>query len=176
MGRFSKDQNDWLFNISKEVLTRKEITCKFNQKFNQNRPVSSINKWFFRHGIKTGRDFRFKSGYIHKVVRIGGTRINTQTGCLMVKSAEPDIWVRATKYVWEKANGPVPKGMCVKLKDVRKKGQWPDLQDLELISNHELLVRNTLGYDEVDVKYKQTTANVAKLIVKVSNIRNKRFY
>lgn len=51
-------------------------------------------------------------------------------------------WVLLHRYIWEQANGPIPKGMIITFKDGNELNA--DLSNLELISKAENMKRNTI--------------------------------
>lgn len=61
---------------------------------------------------------------------------------LYIKLAEPNKWEFLHRHVWEKANGPIPKGMNLVFKDGNQNNC--SLDNLELISNDQLMIRNTI--------------------------------
>jgi hypothetical protein len=76
---------------------------------------------------------------------IGSTRIS-KDGYLQRKVSDtgypPRDWVGVHVLTWEKAHGPVPPGHIVAFKD-RKKDNTV-LENLELLSRRELMLRNTI--------------------------------
>lgn len=52
-----------------------------------------------------------------------------------IKTAEPNVWILHARYVWEKANGPIPRGMGIHHKDRDKLNDA--LDNLELVSKAE---------------------------------------
>ena len=75
-------------------------------------------------GVITTR-FNKKAGYAYKYIRIGEGN-----------------WEDLKRHIWEQANGPVPSGFNVVFK-TGTHGNY-ELSNIELVSNAELLDRNTL--------------------------------
>jgi hypothetical protein len=75
-------------------------------------------------GVITTR-FNKKAGYSYKYIRIG-----------------EGLWVDLKRHIWEQANGPVPSGFNVVFK-TGAHGNY-DLSNIEIVTNAELLDRNTL--------------------------------
>lgn len=65
-------------------------------------------------------------------------------------------------YIWEQANGPVPKGMVVAFIN----GDKCELENLMLISRPELLNLNRLGYKDMPAELKPSVLALSKLQVK----------
>lgn len=61
---------------------------------------------------------------------------------MMIKVAEPGDWELLQRNVWEKANGPIPKGMNIIFKDGNYRNC--NLDNLEMISDKNLMSRNTI--------------------------------
>ena len=77
-------------------------------------------------------------------------------------------WQYLSNYNWEKANGPKPKGYNVVFKD--KDTLNCDIENLELISNAELMQRNTIiQYPE---ELQQLIRIKSKLNKEINNIEN----
>lgn len=64
--------------------------------------------------------------------RVGSERI-TRDG-VEIKIADPGVWIAKTRYLWEKANGPIPAGMIVRNTGHVHKFK---LEDLRLITRAE---------------------------------------
>ncbi|MCK5134855.1 MAG: HNH endonuclease [Bacteroidales bacterium] len=89
----------------------------------------------------------FKPGIIPKnTVPVGTIRERhnyKRDSCyLLIKVAEPGEWEHLHRHVWEAENGPIPKKMNLVFKD----GNFRNcqLENLELITNDELMRRNTI--------------------------------
>ena len=102
---------------------------------------------------------------------IGHERIRPKDGFILIKVVEKNPYTGSpTRYkhkhvhVWEQANGPVPEGMVVALRDSDKTNCEPD--KLMLISQAELLELNRHGYRNVPVEIKPSVLALTKLKVK----------
>ncbi len=128
--------------------TSQEITDMLNQKYNDNRTMRSVRSLMSRNGIQNkmqGCNTHFKQGgkpwnkgmkgmpgystgckatqfkvghipYTHLPI---GSEVERE-GILLVKTAEPNVWMRKHIMVWEMHNGPVPEGYVVSFKDLDK--------------------------------------------------------
>ena len=80
----------------------------------------------------------------HKLVGTISERSNYKRGStyMYIKIAEPRTWVMLHRYNWENVYGPIPRGMNLVFKD----GDFRNCQveNLELITNDELMRRNTI--------------------------------
>jgi hypothetical protein len=61
---------------------------------------------------------------------------------LYIKVAELNKWEMLHRHLWEKEHGPIPKGINLVFKDGNQKNC--SLDNLELISNAGLMIRNTV--------------------------------
>lgn len=162
------------------TLSRRELTVKFNKKFNRNLQVGNIKAICTRNQWLTGRTGHFKVGsqiWKNRVSKpnsgsfkkgnaprkknpLGHERIH-RNGMIEVKVAEPKVYQFKQRTIWEKLHGPVPEGFVVTFKDGNNRNFVPS--NLELISRLELLKRNTLDYKNQHISLKPTIALIAKL-------------
>lgn len=94
---------------SKETIAKfKEHSFKKGQK-----PMNPIKK-----GERISKETEFKKGGTpHNKVEVGTIKIrkvkNTYKYDYFIKIKEPNIWITYWQYVWEQANGSIPKGMVI---------------------------------------------------------------
>lgn len=122
----------------------------------------------------------FKAGHCpsnHKPVgtiieRTDGRTKKTERKRKWIKVAEPNKWVLLSRYVYEEAYGPVPKGKKV----LHLNGDSLDckLENLVLVSSRELMQINKDGLVSNDIEIGKAAVNVAKLEISVQDKRNKR--
>ena len=83
----------------------------------------------------------FKKGQLpHNTKKEGDTRLDKE-GYVLVKIGHKK-WIRKHKLVWEEANGPIPKGHVIRIKDRNKENF--SLDNMELITQAENMRRNTV--------------------------------
>lgn len=83
----------------------------------------------------------FKKGQLPKNTRQNGdTRLNKE-GYLLVKVGHKK-WIRKNRLIWEEANGPIPKGYYLRIKDGNKENY--SLDNMELVTMAENMKRNTV--------------------------------
>jgi hypothetical protein len=83
----------------------------------------------------------FKKGQLpHNTKKEGDTRLDKE-GYVLVKIGHKK-WIRKHKLVWEEANGPIPKGHVIRIKDRNKENF--SLDNMELITQAENMRRNTM--------------------------------
>lgn len=141
MHRYTDEQLEYLREIA-EWRTREEIQELFNSKFNASVTLGSLRSTMSRRGIRSNmQGYRTRYAKEHKPwntgkkgVRTGGeatqfkrgnlppTHLQVgseaeRKGIILVKTAEPNVWMRKHIMVWEMHNGSVPDGYVVSFKD-----------------------------------------------------------
>lgn len=134
-----------------EKLGRARVTiCNFRNAQGISKPVGGYKKGHtpVNKGKKMpdgwGRGRGFKHGHIpHNVKRLGEIAKNThgKFAYLFIK-LESGEWERFHRYVWEQANGPIPKGYSIQFKDKNTLNCEPS--NLYLISRHDHLIQNDI--------------------------------
>lgn len=102
--------------------------------------------------LRSNAATRFQKGakpHNHKPV--GSTRIDNKDGYVSIKVAEPKEWQLLHRYIWEQANGPIPKGMNVQFIDGNRYNI--QLNNLELVSKQANMERNTIHRYPDDLKH-----------------------
>jgi len=141
MHRYTDEQLEYLREIA-EGRTREEIQELFNAKFNTAVTLGSLRSTMSRRGIKSHMQ-GYRTRYAkeskpwdkgNKGISIGGEvtqfkrgnlppshlQVGSEAereGIILVKTAEPNVWMRKHIMVWEMHNGSVPDGYVVSFKD-----------------------------------------------------------
>ena len=123
-------------------------------------------------GLTTANKTSFKKGNVPPNRQpLGSERICSKDGFILIKILEKDPYTgfptrykHKHVYVWEQANGPVPKGMVVAFKDSNKTNI--KIENLMLISRAELLCLNQHGYKDMPAELKPNVRVLVKLQVK----------
>lgn len=154
-----------------------ELTDLVNKKLNTNYTVAQIacdkkrykirsgagprnggtNATSFKKGNKycshkNGEATRFKKGEKPLTYKpVGSEYLDKSKGLLMIKVAEPNKWITKNKFVWEKHNGPVPKGYVVITLDGDKTNCAID--NLAIVTRGQLttLTRKGLRFDNPEL-------------------------
>lgn len=119
--------------------------------------------------IEKCKKTQFQKGHIpHNALEVGSEVIRVSKGLsyYMIKVPNQSKLVYKHTWLWEQANGAVPKGFNI----VFKNGNSLDcrLENLECISNAELMERNTIH------QYPPELASVIRLSGKLKGIINKK--
>lgn len=165
--------------------TYKEIESEFCKRFNKTLTSNQVIGYMKRNGLNTGIDGRFKKGqtahnkgikgwYAQGMERnwfkkgniswnhkpVGSERVNVD-GYVEIKVEEPKKWQLKHRYIWEKENGKIPKGMLLIFKDNNKLNI--DLDNLMLISKAENAVINGAGDSVFTGQAKEVIVNLVRL-------------
>ncbi|MDA3542521.1 HNH endonuclease [Acinetobacter sp. AOR18_HL] len=139
--RYTAEQLDYV--KSNCTLERKELTKRFNEKFNTNISIDNISGLCKRNKWKTGRTGCFEKGsvppnkgtkgltganrtsfkkgqYPWNKEPIGYERIDKKDGYIHIKIAEPNIFALKHRHIWEKHFGPVPDKHVIAFKNQDK--------------------------------------------------------
>ncbi|MCM1179977.1 MAG: HNH endonuclease [Clostridium sp.] len=163
----------------------REIASAFTEKFGWEISIGQVNAYIGNHHLNTGRTGRFQKGqsppnkgkkgvcaagcektwfpkgHVPENHRsIGSERVN-KDGYVEVKVAEPNKWRLKHRIVWEKANGPVPKGYIIIFRDNDKTNI--DIDNLLMIKRGIHAVLNHTGLCEYSGEFKDTAVKIAEL-------------
>lgn len=172
-------------------ISHKELTKRFNEKFNTNLSESAIanmkRKLNLTNDINTkfkkgqtswnkGRKMSpeqyekckktmFQKGNLSNVRPTGDERIDID-GYTYIKVKQPNKWVLKHRWLYEKEKGEIPKGYNLIFADGNK--QNLNLDNLILVSNSELFIMNQKGLYKQDKELTKSGAIVAKVLDKVN--------
>lgn len=132
-------------------------------------PINKGKKGMFNVG---GNKTSFKKGNIPKNFQPIGTEVIGKGGYIYIKVDDKknvpkkENWKPKHRVIWEKANGPIPKGHFVIFLDQDKTNL--KLENLEIISMAENLIMNrqNLYYDNPELT--KTGVAIARLLNKVN--------
>jgi len=186
------EEHEFLLKIYKG-RSLKETTEMINKKFDKHLSYSQIKGYFRNHNLTCDRNTKFKKGHkswnkgkkfpgntnggcfkkghiLMKYRSVGSERIDVD-GYSIVKIADPNKWKAKHKIIWEKANGPIPKGHVILFLDQNK--QNFNLDNLVLVKQAELLKFNQQKATN-DAVVNKSKLLIAKLQVKVGKLKRKR--
>ena len=105
----------------------------------------------------------FKKGNLpHNTRNEGDTRLDKE-GYVLIKVAHRK-WIRKHRLIWEQANGEIPKGYVLRIKDGNKENY--DLENMQLITMAENMKLNHIH--EYPTELKQTIKLLNKLKKKIN--------
>jgi hypothetical protein len=190
MHRFSKEQVSFIKENVKG-RTNRELTDMFNAQFELNLKQSQIENFKKDRRLRSGlnlADFNFKPGQqVSKGTQfkkgdipanykpIGSERID-RDGYTLVKVSDHKDWHKRWRHkhkvVWEKANGPIPKGCCVLFGDGNRLNY--DLNNLIIVTRAQLAILNKHKLVQTDAELTRTGVLVADLYLKMNQKKDKQ--
>lgn len=200
MNKYQKRFHIWS-NEEKEYLKKitpghhyEEILSNMNKKFNYNFNIEQIKGAIARYKLNTGFNGRFekghtpankgkriivdgtkktwfKKGHIPANKKPVGTEIVNTDGYTLVKIAEPSEWKLKQQLIWEKHNGPIPKGHIVIFADRDKRNF--SIDNLVLVSHRQLLIMNKNNLIKNNSDVTKSGLVLANLIIKISDKKGK---
>ena len=193
---YQKEHIDYLRELSGQGLFNAEITKRFNEKFGTDKTEVAIQNQRGQHRLFTSARYRWKKGHIswNKGRKgymgpnktsfkkgnipanwrpVGSERVTTE-GYTEVKIQDGKLnknWRMKHLVIWEKANGPIPKGHVVIFGN-GDKGNL-SLDNLVLVSRSQLVRMNQLGLIYDDAELTKTGAVIAAVRNKIGERKRK---
>lgn len=164
MRRWTTEERE--FCQDRATMKRSELTRQLNERFGTNRNIDQVRSYCQRNGFMTGRQFR--GGYTAKV----GTRSRRHAkrgypGVWHIKVAEPNVWVKEHRLLWESVHGPIPDGHVLIFIDGDQDNIAID--NLALLARRELAVLNRKYSDLAD-----PTREERQALILMARIHRKR--
>ncbi len=185
--QFLKDHAAWRGNAC--------LTELFNKKFGLSVTEDAIVNVKHRHGLYSGVNLgRFQKGNVphnkgrkgcapgcekgwfkpgrmpHNYCPVGSERIDS-AGYMRVKIRDPKTWRAKHVVIWEKANGPVPKGCAIIFGDRNKRNFR--LKNLILVSRAELCVMNRCGLVYDNAEFTRSGKLIADVKMTIAALKKK---
>lgn len=154
---FNKEHKKWI-KENAEGIRNEKLTEMFNQKFNMNVTVGQIKKFKHFHHISSG----LKSCNLP----VGSER--ESKGYIMVKVAEPNVWIEKHRHIYESMYGNIPTGYKVIFADRNTRNFEPD--NLILVSDAEALIMNTKKLIYEDATLTKSGTLIAKIIDRTNKL------
>ena len=192
-----KKYTDDIINFLREIApgkTYKEIVEIFNKKYDLEMTTEKLSSLFGRKKIKTGTTGCFRKGFIpwNKGVKgyiganktsfkkgnkpanwkpVGSERIDSNEYTL-IKVAEPNKWVFKHRLIYEQKYGEISKGSVIIFADGNKNNL--SIDNLLCVTREELKVLNRCRLISSVPELTKTGLNVAKLKIKLAEIRKEK--
>jgi hypothetical protein len=119
---------------------------------------------------------QFKPGHVPKNAKYLGHERLSKDGYIEISVAERNPhtgydrrYVPKHKYLWEKKNGPIPKGMCLLALDGDRRNTDPS--NWTLITRATLLILNQIE----GMQYQAVDARLRPVMLAIAKLRAKRF-
>lgn len=195
---YSEEKIIFLQNNVKGI-SLKELTEKFNKRFNCNYTQGSIANMKRKLGLTSGVDTRFKKGQsswnkgkkmtkdhyekckntmfkkgniTYNTRPVGTERLDAKDHYVYIKIANPNKWQLKHRYLYEKEYGKIPEGYNLIFADGDKYNF--DLDNLILVSNSELSIMNNKGLYKRDKELTKTGSLIAKVIDKTNKRKKEK--
>lgn len=174
-------------------ISHKELTRRFNERFNTNLSESAIANMKRKLKLTNGIDTKFKKGQTswnkgkkmspeqyekckktmfqkgnnaaRNERKLFDERVDVE-GYTYIKVKQPNKWVLKHRWIYEKEKGEIPKGYNLIFADGDK--QNFDLDNLILVSNAELFIMNQKGLYKRDKDLTKVGVTVAKVFDKIN--------
>lgn len=196
-GLFSKEQQEFIKN-NVEGINNQLLADLINEKFDMSITRQQMKTWKNNHGLSSGlkgsegisppnkgtkgkygvggNKTSFKKGQkAHNYLPIGTERID-RDGYVLIKVSDEGSWNKRWRHkhkvVWEKENGPIPRGYVLVFLDRNK--QNIKLDNLQLVSQAELVRANQKGLLYEDSDLTKTGLLIAKVYNSMGERKKKR--
>ena len=158
---FTEEHKMWIKDNAAGIRNEK-LTEMFNKQFNMNITVGQLKKFKNYHHISSGLKSCNEP--------VGSER--ESKGYIVIKIAEPNVWIEKHRYIYESKYGKIPKGYKVIFADKNKRNF--DIENLVLVSNSEALILNTNNLIYEDAELTKTGVLIAKVINKTNELSKRR--
>lgn len=142
---------------------------KGNVPFNKGRKGS---EYLTEKALEGMRKTQFKKGQAPINWRTVGSERITKDGYIEIKIAKPSKWRLKHLVVWEKENGPIPKGHALVFADGDKTNI--SLDNLLLVTRHQLLVMNKNKLIKNNSEVTKTGVLIAKVLIKANERKKEK--
>jgi hypothetical protein len=191
---YTKEQADFIRENVKGS-TSKELTQMVNDQFGLNLGANQIRAYMKNHALTNGVNRQFKPGHTpfnkgkkgitqggestqfkkgHKpynYMPVGTERVNGD-GYVDIKIADPNKWRAKHLLIWERANGPVPKGHVVIFGNGNRRNF--DLNNLILVSRKQLALLNKGGLIQNNADLTRTGIIMTDIYQKIGERKKKQ--
>lgn len=196
--KYTEEQAEFIRKNVKGI-TSNELTKKFNEHFGLNIEARKIRAFMKNHGLTNGVNSQFKPGQTpankgtkglynvggnktsfkkgqkaHNYKPVGTERID-RDGYVLVKVSDEGNWHQRWRLkhnvIWEKVNGPIPKGHCLLFLDGNK--QNVSLDNLQLITRSQLARLNQNHLISNDAELTKTGVMIADIYGKIGERKRK---
>lgn len=177
-----------------EGISHRELTKRFNERFNTNLSESALANMKRKLNLTNGIDTKFKKGQtscnkgrkmspkqyekckktmfqkgnMSNARPVGSERIDVD-GYTYIKTMQPNKWELKHRVLWEEKYGTIPKGYNLIFADGNR--QNFDLDNLILVSNTELFIMNQKGLYKKDKDLTKAGINVAKVLDRANKLK-----
>lgn len=181
MARLLTSEQHQFLEENVKGMGNQELTKLINEKFGTDFSLQQIKTYKKNHNLSSGLTGHFPKGHVpinkgtkgmfnvggnkgsfkkgvkpHTTKKIGSERVDRKDGYILVKVSDGN-WVHKHKLIWEKENGPIPKGCVISFLDGNKTNVNIDNLVLLTRREHLALTRNGMRFKDKEL----TRAGVA---------------
>ena len=149
--------------------TTQELCDLFNKQFNRNISYQTMRDYKLKRGLKSGVNTKFQKKYKPHHYKPAGSEHIKPNGYVIIKIAEPNVWVFKHNYIYEQHYGKIPDDCCVVFADQDKTNF--DLDNLILAKKNEQLIANARHLLFKDKELTKTGLLIAKTLNTISEIK-----
>ena len=164
---------EFTMNQIKGAIWRYKLNTGFTGRFQKGdipfNKGKSQKDYMSAESIEKTKKTRFKKGQSPINWRPVGSERITNDGYTEIKIAEPNVWKLKHLVVWEKENGPIPKGHALVFADGDKTNI--SLDNLLLVTRHQLLIMNNNKLIKNNSEVTKTGVLIAKVLIKANERR-----
>ena len=164
---------EFTMNQIKGAICRYKLNTGFTGRFQKGdipfNKDKSQKDYMSAESIEKTKKTRFKKGQSPINCRPVGSERITNDGYIEIKIAEPNVWKFKHLVVWEKENGPIPKGHALVFADGDKTNI--SLDNLLLVTRHQLLIMNNNKLIKNNSEVTKTGVLIAKVLIKANERR-----
>ena len=161
---------EFTMNQIKGAICRYKLNTGFTGRFQKGdipfNKDKSQKDYMSAESIEKSKETRFKKGHSPINWRPVGSERITKDGYIEIKIAEPSVWELKHKVLWEKENGPVPKGHALIFADGDKTNI--SLDNLLLVTRNQLLVMNRNKLIKNNSEATKTGVLIAEVLIKAN--------
>lgn len=153
---------DFTFNQIKAAIGRYNLNTGFNGQFQKgSTPANKGTK-----GLTSANRTSFYKGQPPTNYKpIGSERI-TKDGYIQIKIKDPNKWELKHRVIWEKENGPLPRGHAIIFADGNKLNL--DINNFILVTRAQLLIMNTKNLKKNDRELTKVGVNIARVYERIA--------
>ena len=148
----------------KSAISNRRLNTGFTGRFEKGHTPANKGKRIIVDGTQKTW---FKKGHVPVNKKPVGTEIINTDGYTLVKIAEPSEWKLKQQLIWEKHNGPIPKGHIVIFADRDKRNF--SIDNLVLVSHRQLLIMNKNNLIKNNSDVTKSGLVLANLMIKISD-------
>ena len=155
------------------------MSKKFNYPFRKTQIKSAMTKHKIKNNMKCkvrkgtkpwNKGIKIGNSHIHNLKSIGDEYVNSE-GFIMIKLDNPIRWVHKHRYIYEQAFGEIPKDKVIIFLDGDKTNL--NLDNLHCITRKQLMKMNQNNLFYSDPELTKTGIEIAKLMLKVNEVKRK---